>query len=486
MNLTLCFSLAVFFCALVLPANVQAKELPERSSSKVAVKSRVPAKVRTVRAAKKTAAKPKIKAKNKTAARRKSTRSRSAKLVRVRPETSSAASPRVIVRRDRPLKSYVTAGFSPSGSLVIDDYASLLALAEHDSSIADQHGNIFYLTTDPALQQRAKSLLEEFRVPWGAIVAMDPRSGRILALAGHSAVDPAQEDMAIRAGFPAASLFKVITAAAAVERSGMNAETVIRYRGGAYTLNQSNYRPDTRRDQKTIELATALGKSCNPAFGRVALRSLSPQLLELYAESFLFNRSIPFELPLGRSTFATPQSDYELARTAAGFGEALLSPVHAAMIAGAMANGGMIMQPYLVDSVVAPDGLVKYHAHSRVLKRAVLDSTASKVLDMMQATVDHGTARKHFQRTRSTHLRAMRVAGKTGTLRGKNPEGVYHWFIAAAPVEDPQIAIAALVVDPGYARIGGTGLGVRFMESFFAAPPPARQYVQRAGRYGPG
>ncbi|HQH28239.1 MAG TPA: hypothetical protein PLP17_12640, partial [Oligoflexia bacterium] len=151
MNLTLCFSLAVFFCALVLPANVQAKELPERSSSKVAVKSRVPAKVRTVRAAKKTAAKPKIKAKNKTAARRKSTRSRSAKLVRVRPETSSAASPRVIVRRDRPLKSYVTAGFSPSGSLVIDDYASLLALAEHDSSIADQHGNIFYLTTDPAL-----------------------------------------------------------------------------------------------------------------------------------------------------------------------------------------------------------------------------------------------------------------------------------------------------------------------------------------------
>ena len=328
-------------------------------------------------------------------------------------------------------------------------------------------GRTAILGIDPVLQSYAEGLLSEYRVPYGAIVAIDPKTGRVLTMASHSQVKPKGEHLAIKGGFPAASLIKVVTAAAAVEGAGLNGASQIPYRGGQYTLNRYNYKPNRKRDRRKMTLANAVGKSCNPAMARVALRFLTPKLLAKYAYQFGFNQQLAFDAPLAVSEFSEPETDFAFARAAAGFQNATISPLHAALIAGAMANDGRMMRPYLIDRVVNSSGATEFLTAPSALGQVVKPSTAQEVMKMMSASVESGTARKQFRRRGNATLRSMDLAAKTGTLSGKNPKGRYYWLIAAAPLENPEVAVAALVIDPGGARINGTALGRKYLERYF-------------------
>lgn len=360
--------------------------------------------------------------------------------------------------------------------------------------VLDGSGNRLFLTLDAPLQLKAMELLERHRVPWGAIVALDPKTGRVLAIASHSEEEPLGKPVALRATFPAASLFKIITAAAAVERAGMTGSDRINFRGGNYTLSRYNALPNPKLDRRSMTLAEALGKSVNPAFARVGLNNLSAGMLEHYAHSFGFNAPLPFDMPLEMSTFERPSTDYDTARTAAGFGPVTVSPLHAAALTGSIANNGLMMRPYIVDRVVSNDGKIRYQAKSSPMRTTVSASTARELLSMMQSTVETGTARRQFVRLQNPLLRSESVAGKTGTLSGTNPKGVYHWFVAAAPASAPEIAIATLVIDPGTARVKSTALGREILEQHFrgrqsaappklafTAPPPAESSVRSSG-----
>ena len=241
---------------------------------------------------------------------------------------------------------------------------------------SNEYGRTAHLTIDPQLQAYAEGLMAKYDLPWGAIVALDPKTGRVLTLANHSEREPKEKPVALRGGFPAASLFKVVTAAAAIEVADLDSSSPISYRGGNYTLNKRNYQPNLRRDRRVISLGRALGKSCNPAMARVAMRFLSPELLTSYATRFGFNEDLAFDAPLARSTFTEPNSDYIFARTAAGFANASITPLHAALIAAAVANDGVMMEPYIIDRVEDRTGVVHYQSKPRMLKRA-LSTTAS-------------------------------------------------------------------------------------------------------------
>jgi penicillin-binding protein A len=328
-------------------------------------------------------------------------------------------------------------------------------------------GDKMYLTLNPRLQEFATDLLAKNKVPWGAIVAIEPATGRVRALAGHSEVRSSMgQGLVSQSTFPAASLFKIITAAAAVETSGATADTNVNYRGGTYTLNKYNYLPDPRTDKVQMKLGTALGKSCNPAFARVALNNLSVEILTTYASNFGFTKNLAADFPVTPSTLTLKKDKYEFARTAAGFGSAYISPVHAASIAAALGNKGLMMRPYIVDTIVDRTGLVKVHKGVNVLDQVVLESTAEEVLRMMESTTTEGTGVKQFK-VASPQLKKISIASKTGTLSGDNPKGRYYWFVAVAPVDNPTLAIASLVIDNGSARINGVGLGRLFYEYYF-------------------
>jgi membrane peptidoglycan carboxypeptidase len=171
-------------------------------------------------------------------------------------------------------------------------------------------------------------------------------------------------------------------------------------------------------------------------------------------------------VPLQQSTFTVGYYNYDIARTAAGFGSVFISPVHAAMIAAAVGNDGKMLRPYLIDRIEDARGSVTYQSRPTVLKSSVMTSTAEELLHIMKSTVETGTARKHFARFRGGAT--FPVAAKTGTLSGTNPKGLYHWFIATAPVANPSIAIATLVIDPGNARVKAGALGSRFLQYYHA------------------
>lgn len=358
--------------------------------------------------------------------------------------------------------------FSQIGTVSLDNLSRIHNAHGRTLYASDSLGSRAYLTLDPDLQAKAEEILRRFSVPWGALVAVDPQTGRLLAIASHSAKAADQSrDLAFRAAFPAASLFKVITAAAAVERSGLSADAQIAYRGGDHVLTLGNYSPDQKRDRRRISFTDALGKSCNPAFARIALNYLSTDILQAYALNFGFNAELSLELPLETSHYSLEGGAYEFARTAAGFGNVKISPVHAAMMMAALANRGTMMKPYIIERVVDSAERGLFVAEPMPLRQVVLSSTAAQLLEMMVSTTTSGTARKYFNRKKRPVFPGMEIAGKTGTLRGTDPEGVYFWFVGAAPVSQPEIAVAAMVIDPGNARIGGSGLAMHFLEYYF-------------------
>ena len=329
-----------------------------------------------------------------------------------------------------------------------------------------------YLTLDAVLQNEAQALLRKHQVPWGAVVAIEPKTGKVLALAGYSAQEQGGTEFSTRGGMPAASLFKMITAAAAVEEAKLDPQTIIRFRGGDYTLGPRNYQPDAKRDTRQMTMELALAKSCNPVFARIASKYLSPEILNRYATHFGFNQRLPFDIALPASSFSTPQTSYDFSRTAAGFMGTEISPVHAAMMASAIGNEGVMMRPRVIERVVDPSQVVLYRSRPEVYQRSLTANTSRVLLSMLEVTTISGTARKHFAKARNGALKGISVAAKTGTLRGDSPKGVFHWLVAVAPSDDPEIAIATVVVDPGNARINGTGLGRMILERYFASRNP--------------
>jgi peptidoglycan glycosyltransferase len=342
------------------------------------------------------------------------------------------------------------------------------------ASLTKKNNFVFY-TLDPDLQEYVSKLVAQAQASHVAVVAMNPSNGAILAIAGKSS---SIEDVEYHAGFPAASLFKVVTAAAAVEHAGIEPHSLIPFRGGTYTLNQANYYPDARKDRRLMSVGEAMGRSCNPVFGHIGVKYLNGQILSRYARQFGFNRPLEFEAPLPESSAWIPQDDlYELSRTSAGFGEVRVSPIHAATLMSGIANGGVLPRPQIIDTVVSPDGSVIHKQKSETLQRIVQASTAQSLMEMMRNTTTVGTSRREFMRGSTPTLGTIDVAGKTGTLTGDNPPGLNNWFIGAAPISAPQITVAVITVDPQRAS-KASHLGRLVLQKYFGItapePTPAR------------
>ena len=356
-----------------------------------------------------------------------------------------------------------------AGDLVVNQLPSFSSrLGDRVVSTTNRKDYVFY-TLQGALQDHAEKLIEKATVPHAALVVMNPRTGAILAMAGKS---PLSANPQLMSTFPAASLFKVVTSAAAIESADLRPDTEVRFRGGDYTLNLWNYIPDARRDTRHMSMAEALARSCNPVFGQIGGRYVGSKNLAQYSKLFGFNTALGFDAPLSQSVARMPDGTdlYDLTRTAAGFGDVSISPVHAAAIMSAIANGGLLPKPRIIDRVVTEDGVVLHRSSPTAVQRVIRNTTAKTILSMMELTTTMGTSRKEFTRGGTPMLPGLNVAAKTGTLKGTNPEGLTNWFIAAAPAENPTVALAVVVVDPSHS-MRASYLGRKMFEKFFNITP---------------
>lgn len=323
-------------------------------------------------------------------------------------------------------------------------------------------------TFDRRLQRTMTLYLEKHRsVQHAAFVAIEPATGRVLALVSYSRPKSERKrPAALRASFPAASIFKIVTVAAALQEKKITPETVVRFRGGYWTMNRSVLTDNPRRDTNHLTVERALAKSCNHCFGKIATRFVGTSKLKAYADAFAFNHPFEFELPVEMSRAQIPRDRYQLARTGAGFGEVYFSPLHAALLAATIANGGRMMEPTIIEKIEDGQGRLLYRPGRRVIARPLSPAVARQINRMMVKGVLEGTSRRAFKRFTASHPN-LRVAGKTGSLRGSDPPGHNYWFIGSAPADNPTIAVAALVIPRSGRRFKGNQVARRAFEAYF-------------------
>ncbi len=309
------------------------------------------------------------------------------------------------------------------------------------------------LTLEHGLQAHVTALLRNYAVPYAALVALDPATGRVLAYVSHSTANPDAGDLARDPSPPAASVFKVVTSAALVD-AGVAPSTQVCYGGGASRLLANDLVDDPRRDRSCATLSDAMAGSINAVFAKLSDRNLDAERIDRYAQAFGFGHALPFDVPTRPSPAEVPGDQLERARTAAGFWHMHMSPLHGALIAATIANGGSMPRPFMVQRVLDANGHVEYAATAEAFRQVISRATAKTVGQMMLGTVSRGTARSAFHDTRGRpFLPGIAVAGKTGSLSSERPYRAYSWWIGYAPETAPEIALAALVVNTPKWRI---------------------------------
>jgi cell division protein FtsI/penicillin-binding protein 2 len=334
-----------------------------------------------------------------------------------------------------------------------------LAGRRYVAELAD--GGRAELTLEPQLQQSTEALLRAFQIPFGAAVVVSVPDGRVLALVGQSAADPrlGPTELALRPWAPAASVFKVISAAALVENGVMGSARTC-YHGGVSAVLADNLVDLPAIDRRCDTLAFGLGKSQNAIIAKLASRHLTADALARVGRNFAFNETIAFELPIEPSQLDVPADGLEFARTAAGFWHSTLSPMHGALLAAAIANRGQMPAPVLIDRARDRDG--RPVAQPLATPRRVVDAAAAREVGrMMELTTRIGTAKGTFRDKRGRRLLPVEVAGKTGTLSAETDHGFvgYSWFVGYAPAERPQIAFAVVLGNNPTWRIKATYVG---------------------------
>lgn len=332
--------------------------------------------------------------------------------------------------------------------------------------VGSQGGKV--LTINPALQKKTTRLLQNFAVPYGAVVAIEPSSGRVLTMAEHSEEDPSFRGLALKAIYPAASIFKIVTASALLQ-AGVSPQRTVCYHGGRSRLSEKLLK-DSRRDTRCASLAHALGFSTNVVFAKLADRKLNPRFLANWAAKFGFNAPFPFVQPVDVSLARIPKKKFEFAKTAAGFGEVFLSPLHAASIVGAIANGGVMKSPVLFEE------------ESGSARRLLGKAKAAALANMMKITVARGTARRSFRQHGRYVLGDISAAGKTGSIFSHNPFHDFSWFVGWAPVEKPQIAVAVVIVNGRKWRVHAPYVARETLRHFFAGTASKTKGVRTAQR----
>ena len=309
------------------------------------------------------------------------------------------------------------------------------------------------LTVDDDLQRYTRDLFQKYDVPAGGLVAIEPKTGRVLAYVGYQAGKGESAEVVTDPAPPAASVFKIITAAALLD-AGVKSSTSVCYGGGMRGLGPADLVDSPKRDRWCATLADALGYSINAIFAKLADRHLDQTQMTRYVSAFAFGQRLPFDLPASPSPADVPHSRLERARMAAGFWHSQLSPLHGALVAATIANDGGMPHAAIVERIEGPQGQTLYRHNPRTFRRVLPRQTAREAGEMMTRTVTHGTAKKAFWDPRGRpFLPGIEVAGKTGTLSRSNPYRRYTWWVGYAPVDDPRIAVASLVVNEPKWRI---------------------------------
>jgi cell division protein FtsI/penicillin-binding protein 2 len=302
-------------------------------------------------------------------------------------------------------------------------------------------------------------ILKRGRVALGHVLVMDPESGSLL---GYVSTDP--ERFPPTRPYPAASLVKVITMAAALDGAPEVVARPCRYVGNKYRLTPGRIVPP--RNGHSVSLSRALITSNNQCFAQLAVHAVGgPTLLGVIDRFGWLDVPGPGH---AQGVVADPGDDsYALGRLGCGLGGARITPLHAVSLAAALADGWRL-EPHWIQRISDAGGRELVLPPQRPRQRVLTSELARELREILAETTVRGTARRAFRDRRGRPLlQKVKVAGKTGSLDGEDPDGRYEWFIGVAPVDHPTIAIAVVSVQAPLYWVSASQVGAEVLKAIF-------------------
>lgn len=315
-------------------------------------------------------------------------------------------------------------------------------------------GNSVQTTLDTELQRLARESLGDNR---GAVIALEPATGKVLAMVSAPDYDPnniadsyqgivtndeqaALLNRATQGLYPPGSTFKVITTIAHLESN--SEKDFMHYCLGEDIIGQKEIHCYNSFAHGRLSLSDAFAKSCNTAYAKIG-QDLDADRLKAISEIMGYNQPISMEVETSVSQFVLDGSSSgpEVTETSIGQGKTLTTPLLNVMMASAVANNGIAMQPYIVDKVIDDDGTVLVEESPEVYMEMLSPDMAQFLEGYMVHTSEEGTAK-------ALKNDSYQIASKTGSA--ENPQGDAHaWYVGYAPVGNPEIAIAIVVENVG-------------------------------------
>ncbi len=358
---------------------------------------------------------------------------------------------------------------------LLSSHASVLSQLTDDGEKTT--GDSIVVTLNTSLQNAAYNALGSYN---GAVIAMEPDSGKILAMVSKPDFDPntissvwdeliTDENSSVLLNratqglYPPGSVFKILTALA-----------YMRQQPGDYSSFQYDCTSQLTVEDVTIncyngtahgteDLESAFAHSCNTAFATIGLELDDGDFLSL-CEEFLFNKALPTTMLHSTSQFSLNEdSTYgEEMTTAIGQGETLVTPLHMALLTATVANGGILMRPYLVDHIQTPEGATVSKTSPSKYKRLMTTDEARILTDYMEETVVSGTAT-------SLSWYNFSVAGKTGSAEyvSNGYAGTHSWFVGFSDVNDPDLVVVVIAEDGGVGSETAVPIAAQIFQAYY-------------------
>ena len=360
---------------------------------------------------------------------------------------------------------------------LLSSHSSLLKQIRAGETGEKVQGDRVVVTLDEKLQQTAYYALGSYK---GAVVVMEPDSGKILAMVSKPDFNPnfigmewenlvsdtsssALLNRATQGLYPPGSTFKMITTLAYLRAHPTNYSSFSWNCEGA--LSQGDVTITCYGDQKhgMEDLGGAFSNSCNTAFAQIGLDLDNGQFRKT-AEEFLFNHALPTSMQHSQSIFKLTKdsSSGEQMTTAIGQGDTLVTPLHMALVTSTIANGGIMMRPYYVDHIETNDGTIVKQYDPEIYKKVLTPDEAGILTDYMKRTAESGTAA-------ALSGNGYTVAGKTGSAEyeSNGVTGTHSWFCGFAQTSEPHIAIAVIAEDGGTGSATAVPIAKQILDAFF-------------------
>lgn len=361
---------------------------------------------------------------------------------------------------------------------LINSNVSIAEKAKDDAAQQKYPGDNVYTTLNTKLQEVAYKSLGVYR---GAVVVSDPKTGAILAMVSKPDFDPNEIDQewktlvadkensellnrATQGLYPPGSTFKIMTS---LEYIRENPDTYQNYRyncTGSFTHGQDTIKCFHGEHHGQLDFFGSFAKSCNSSYANISM-TLDRSSFKKTLTELMFNSALPLEMNYSKSVAISEPStsDSDIMQLAIGQGTTAMTPIHLNMITCAVANGGDLMKPYLIDHVQTATGKMVRQFDAEEYKRLMTQNEASILTEMMKGVVQSGTA---------TKLKGLSytAAGKTGSAEYSNLTSDSHaWFTGFAPAEDPKICVTIIIEKAGSGGEYAVPIAKRIFDAYFGA-----------------